>query len=181
MSNTLSAEGYLAFRCLGDPDEYPKSTEQVAVELRSRGFNATVPALNYMIRQRKVQPDREGRNYEWQQEHIEAAAREFGEEGAYNLEGQTFLYLGINADQFYRAFAEAWDKVRDEFGDGVTSIKPSLSDFIMTVHPPRGDQDALVQFTLCDDSRAKLRIDAQMSRGVRGIQMPAESKRRSRK
>jgi hypothetical protein len=61
MSNTLSADGYLEFGCFGHSDEYPKSTEQVAVEFRSRGFNATVPALNYMIRQGKVQPDREGR------------------------------------------------------------------------------------------------------------------------
>ena len=181
MSNTLSAEGYVEFTCFGDPDEYPKATEQVAAELRSRGFNATVPALNYMIRQGKVQPHRDGRNYEWQPEHIEAAAEEFAADGAFTPEGQTFLYLGINADQVYRALSEAWDKVRDEFGDGVTSIRPSLDDFVMTVHPPRGEHDALVQFTLCDDSRKKLRIDAQMSRGVRGIQMPAESKRRSRK
>jgi len=75
----------------------------------------------------------------------------------------------------------AWDSVRDEFGDGVTSIKTALSDFIMTVHPPRGDQDALVLFALCDDSREMLRIDTQMSRGVRGIQMSAESRQRSRK
>ncbi|MFM8725572.1 MAG: hypothetical protein ACKON9_10655, partial [Planctomycetaceae bacterium] len=43
---------------------------------------------------------------------------------AYSLEGQPLLYLGINADQFCRALAEAWDRGRDEFGDRVTSIKP---------------------------------------------------------
>ncbi len=181
MSNTLSAEGYLEFRCFGDPDEYPKTTEKAAAELRSRGFDATVPALNYMIRQGKVQPDREGRNYEWQQEHIEAAAREFEEDRTFNIEGQTFLYLGINADQFHRALAEAWDKVREEFGDGNTAINPSLGSFVMTVHPPRGGHDAFVEFTLCEDSRRKLQIDADSNRRIRGIQMPAESKRRSKK
>ena len=53
MGNILGREAYEEFACYGMPDDYPKSTEEAAAELRKRGGDASVPALNYLIKQGK--------------------------------------------------------------------------------------------------------------------------------
>jgi hypothetical protein len=80
MAITLSRAAFVEYRCFGMPDEYPKSTEQAVTELRIGDYDASVPAMNYVIKQGKVSPARSGRNYEWQPEHIDQAASLFGEQ-----------------------------------------------------------------------------------------------------
>jgi hypothetical protein len=64
-----------------------------------------------------------------------------------------FLHLGIDAAEYFRALHEAWDRVRDEFGDAATPVNPVPDCFVMTVHPPRYGRDGVVEFKLCDDAR----------------------------
>jgi hypothetical protein len=50
----------------------------------------------------------------------------------------------------------------------------------MTVHPPRYGREGYVEFTLCDDSRRQLEIERERARGINGIRLPAENRRRSK-
>lgn len=178
MANTLGREAYVEFKCFGVADDYPKSTEQAASELKARGYDASVPVLNYLIKQGKVAPPRDGRNYGWRPKDIDRAAAELDEQGAYTLEANTFRYLGIDAEQYHRALGEAWDKVRQEFGDAGTSINPVPDYFVMHVHPPRLGRDGFVEFTLSPDMARPLVESRESNRGVKGLTMPAEEKRR---
>ncbi|OHB82142.1 MAG: hypothetical protein A2V98_00825 [Planctomycetes bacterium RBG_16_64_12] len=90
------------------------------------------------------------------------------------------MHLGVDAAEYFRALHAAWDKVRDEFGDGATSINPVADYFAMTVHPPRMDRDGSVEFVLTDDARRGLEIERARSGGVDGIRLPAEARRRGR-
>ncbi len=110
MSVILSREAYLEFRCFGMGDDYPKSTEQASSELRTRGCDSNVPALNYLIKQGRVQPNRNGRNYEWSADDIDQAARVFEEQGALTPQAHAFLWHGIHADVYHKALHEAWIK-----------------------------------------------------------------------
>jgi hypothetical protein len=91
-----------------------------------------------------------------------------------------FLHLGIDAAEYFRALHEAWDRVRDEFGDAATPVNPVPDCFVMTVHPPRYGRDGVVEFKLCDDARRDLEMERQRSAGINGLRLPAESRRRAK-
>lgn len=61
----------------GYSNVYPKTTLGACKELQTRGLKASVPALNYLIRQKLIEPDRTGRNYGWSSDQIDSAAAYF--------------------------------------------------------------------------------------------------------
>jgi hypothetical protein len=167
MSVILSREAYLEFRCFGMGDDYPKSTEQASSELRTRGCDSNVPALNYLIKRGRVQPNRNGRNYEWSADDIDQAARVFEEQGALTPQAHAFLWHGIHADVYYKALHEAWIKLCDEFGEAVVPLPPNSDYFISHFYPPRMGLSGTVEFTLCEDSRAQLNKLSVAYQGVK--------------
>jgi hypothetical protein len=156
MSVILSREAYLEFKCFGMADEYPKSTEQASSELRTRGCDSSVPALNYLIKQGRVQPERNGRNYEWSAADIDHAAAIFEEQGTLTPQANAFLWHGIHADVYFKTLHEEWIKLGDEFGEAAVPLPPNSDYFVSHFHPPRMGLSGSVEFTLCDDSREQL-------------------------
>jgi hypothetical protein len=167
MAVTLSHEAYEEFVCFGRPDEYPKSTQDVVSELRCRGYDASVPVLNYLIRQEKVTPSREGRNYEWEPEHVEQVARYLEDQEAYTPAAVCNAVLGIDFEQYHRALRDAMDEVREEFGEVIVPVNSVPDWFVMHVHPPRLKGDGYVSFTLCDDVRERLEDQRLTARGIK--------------
>jgi len=157
MAITLNREAYNEFRCFGMPDDYPKDIRDAVSELRRRGYGASLALLQYLVEERLVTP----RDDRWTEADIDDAARELDEREAYTSEAMYFLHLGVDAAGYFRALHEAWDRVRDEFGDAATPVNPNSDCFIMTVHPPRFSRDGYVEFTLCDDARRDLEAERQ--------------------
>ncbi|HHM12061.1 MAG TPA: hypothetical protein ENJ16_00795 [Planctomycetaceae bacterium] len=177
MAITLNREAYNEFRCFGVPDEYPKDIRQAANELRRRGYDASVALLQYFVEEGFVNPQDGNR---WAETDIDAAAQELDEREAYTSEAMYFLHLGVDAAEYFRALHEAWDRVRDEFGDAATAVNPNRDYFIMTVHPPRYGRDGRVEFTLCEDARRDLETEREKSVGIKGLRLPAEQERRGK-
>lgn len=169
MSVILSREAYLEFRCFGMGDDYPKSTEQASSELRTRGCDSSVPALNYLIKQGRVQPKRSGRNYEWSADDIDQAAQVLEEQGALTPQAHAFLWHGIHADVYHKTLHEAWIKLGDEFGEAAVPLPPNADCFISHFYPPRMGLSGTVEFTLCDDSREQLKQSSIASQGVKPL------------
>jgi hypothetical protein len=179
MAVTLNREAYVEFVCFGEPDEYPKNTEQVAMELRSRGYDATVPVLNYIIKQGLVSPNRgDGRNYKWSAKDVDQAAAELDERQAYTPSAICNNVLGIDYEQYHRALRDAMDEVREEFGEVIVPVNSVPDWFVMHVYPPRTHSDGYVSFTLCDDIRAGLKSQLPLVKGVLPL---VTSKKRSKK
>ena len=166
MSVILSRAAYLKFRCAGNRDAYPKSTEHASSELRTRGCDSNVPALNYLIKQGRVQPNRNGRNYEWSAEDIDQAALAFEEQRALTPQAYAFLWHGIHADVYHKLLYEAWIRLGDEFGEAAVPLPPDSDYFISHFYPPRMGLGATVEFTLCDDSRVQLTQSSIAYQGV---------------
>jgi hypothetical protein len=169
MSVILSREAYLEFKCFGMGDEYPKSTEQASSELKTRGCDSSVPALNYLIKQGRVQPKRNGRNYEWSVTDIDHAACVFEEQGALTPEANAFLWHGIHADVYYQGLYEAWVELVDEFGEAAVPLPPNSDYFISHFHPPRMGLSGNVEFTLCEDSREQLKQWSAANKSVKPL------------
>jgi hypothetical protein len=177
MPATLSRSGYTEFICFGEPDEYPKNTEAVAMELRSRGYDATVPVLNYLIKQEKVSPDRDGgRNYKWYPKDVDLAAQELEERQTYTPSAICNMVLGIDAEQYHRALRDAMDEVREEFGEVLVPANSTPDWFVMHVHPPRMGHDGYVSFSLCDDVRAGLKAQLPVAKGIKPLVTSSKKK-----
>lgn len=177
MAATLGRQAYEQFICFGEPDDYPKSTEEVVIELRSRGFDASVPALNYMIRQRTVTPDREGgRNYKWYPKDVDLAAQDFEERQTYTPSAICNMVLGIDAEQYHRALRDAMDEVREEFGEVVVPANSTPDWFVMHVHPPRMGHDGHVSFSLCDDLLVRLKAQKPLAKGIKPLVTSSKKK-----
>jgi len=168
---TLNREEYEAVICRGQPDEYPKNTEQAATELRTRGYDARPQSLDYLIRKGEVAPDREGRNYEWQPEDVDQAADSLAAEEAFTSRTWCNIELGISAAQRIRALREAvWGAI-NEFE---AEVPESEDWFVMHVHTPRMSRDGWVEFTLADDMRAALETRRGELRSYNRIMLPDE-------
>ena len=177
MAVTLDRQAYTEFRRFGFPDEYPKDMGDAVSELRRRGYDASLSLLQRLIDEGALVSPHEDR---WSEADIDAAAQELDERAHYTSEAKHFMHLGVDAADFLRSLHRAWDRVRDEFGDAATSINPVQDFFVMTVHPPRMGREGRVEFTLCDDSRRELALQREHSRGIDGLRLPAEEKRRAR-
>jgi len=181
MAATLSRAEYEELIWRGDPDEYPKSTEEAVTELRNRGYDVRPPVLDYFIRKGVVSPKRSGRKYEWTKGDIDQAAEECENHQIFKPTTWCNLELGISAAQRIRALREAVWTAIDEFEAEV----PEDEDwFLMTVHPPRMSRDGWVEFTLADDMRAYLEQRRGELRSYKRIMTPDEKawrKKRSKK
>ncbi|MEX2185624.1 MAG: hypothetical protein WD875_02475, partial [Pirellulales bacterium] len=142
MAITLDREAYEEFRCFGLPDEYPKDIRSAVTELRQRGYDASVAVLNYLVEEIRVRLADDAR---WSAEDIDAAASELADLERYTAEAQMFAQLGVDAEQYHRALALAWDKVAEEFGDAAVSLNPVPDYFIMHVYPPRLGHEGYVE------------------------------------
>lgn len=178
MAITLNRVAYTEFGCFGIPDEYPKNIRGAVTELRRRGYDASESLLQYLVEEGLVRPFENDR---WDEAAIDSAAQELDELGSYTSETLVFQYLGVDATEYFRALHEAWDRVRVEFGDAATPVRPNADCFVMTIHPPRLGRDGFVTFELCDDSRRDFEVERERSRGIQGLRLPAEAKRRARK
>lgn len=175
MAITLDREAYEEFRCFGLPDEYPKDIRAAVMELRQRGYDASVAVLNYLIEQDRLRLTSDG----WSAPDIDAAATELADLEQYTPEAHAMALLGLDAEQYHRALAEAWDRVAKEFGDAAVSVSPNPDYFIMHVYPPRFGWDGYVEFTLCEDARLQLVADHEATSDIKGIVLPAQQKRRA--
>ncbi len=115
MRATLNRDEYEELICRGEPDEFPKNAEQVVSELKSRGYDAGIPTLDYLIRKGTVAPSRTGRNYEWKPKHVEQAAAALEEQKTFQPRTWSNLDLGISAAQRIRALRIAVWMAIDEF------------------------------------------------------------------
>lgn len=173
---TLDREAYLEYRCFGMPDEYPKDMRDAVSEVRRRGYDASIAKLQYMIETEEVVPETD----RWTEQDIDAAAEVLAENDDFAQQAIYFLYLGVDAKEYFKTLHEAWDKVRDEFGDAVVPINPVEDYLVMTVHPPRMSRDGYVEFELCDDIRQYLTEQRAACRDMKGLRMPAEERRRGK-
>jgi len=155
----------------GEPDEYPKSTEQVVAELRSRGYDVRDPAIDYLIRKETVNPPRDGRNYQWGPDHIDQAAEALEEQECYLPKTWCNIELGISAAQRIRALRIAVWTTIDEYEAELTE---NADNFVMHVHPPRMSRDGFVEYTLCEDVKRELMARRGELRRYKGIMMPDE-------
>jgi hypothetical protein len=178
MSEVLSRKAYQQYKCFGRVSDYPKSTEEAASELRTRGCDATVPALNYLIKQGRIKPKRQGRNYEWSASNIDQAASHFEEQEALTPQAHALQWLGIDADIYFEALYEAWIKLGDEFGEAAVPLPPNPDFFVSHFYPPRMAHPGRVEFTLCDDSREQLELLSAANRGVKPLVSLKNSRRR---
>ena len=152
MSVTLSRDEYVE---LFGRDEYPKSTQQAASELKQRGYAATVNALDYLCRKEICKPKRGGggRCF-WSPRDIEKAADYLAEQESYSPYGFFAQVLGIRYADYLRSLQEATATVNEEYGEDV--LAENADYFIMTYHPPRLNADGYVEFELCEDIRQQL-------------------------
>ena len=155
MAVTLSREEYVRFKALGEPDEYPKSTTLAGAELRVRGYDATEERLNYLVKQGRVRPKREGRVYGWRERDIDQAAALLDEALAYGPEAQLNRLLDLDFGQREEALHAAWAKLAEEF-PGQLPAKPVLDYFVLHIHPPRLTRLGQVEYVLCQDVRREL-------------------------
>jgi hypothetical protein len=176
MAITLGREAYEEFKCFGLPDEYPKDIRAAVTELRRRGYDASVTVLNFLVEENRIRLADDDR---WSAEDIDAAASELADLERYTDEALTFAWLGVDAEQYHRALALAWDKLAEEFGDGAVPINPNADYFIMHVHPPRLGHEGYVEFTLCDDVLPQLARNRDAMKGVIPIVMPDRENRRA--
>ena len=79
----------------------------------------------------------------------------------YSEIGHYFLYLGVDANRYYRALNDAWEALQREYGKLALPGFPDREYFVMTVYPERFGLSDSVRFTLCDDARQKLIKDAE--------------------
>lgn len=101
MSVILRREVYLEFRCLWMGDHhYPKSTEHASSERMTRGSDSNVTILNYLIKQGRVQPNRNPRNDERPADDINHTALGFEDQNALTPEAHAILWQGIHADVY---------------------------------------------------------------------------------
>lgn len=107
-------------------DEYPKPTGAAVTELRSRGYDARVPQLDYLVRRGTIpHPGGEGRNRLWSAESIDAAADYFEREQIYTPGTMARYFKNIDPAQDIEAMQEA------------ERASPDVSDFVMTIIPGR--------------------------------------------
>lgn len=101
MSVILRREVYLEFRChwMGD-HHYPKSTEHASSERMTRGCDSNVTILNYLIKQGRVQPNRNPRNDERPADDINHTALGFEDQNPLTPEAHAILWQGIHADVY---------------------------------------------------------------------------------
>lgn len=86
---------------------YPKTTLGACRELQVRGLDASVPALNYLIRRGLVRPARTGRNYEWFPEQIDWAAEYFNHRQEWTATTQFCRMANLEFGQVVRAYRVA--------------------------------------------------------------------------
>ncbi|MBX3452498.1 MAG: hypothetical protein KF777_23305 [Planctomycetaceae bacterium] len=91
----------------GDSIDYPKTTLGACRELQIRGLNASVPALNYLIRRGLVQPTRTGRNYEWFPKQIDWAAEYFNQRQVWTATTQFCRMADLEFGQVVKAYRVA--------------------------------------------------------------------------
>lgn len=86
---------------------YPKTTLGACRELQLRGLNASVPALNYLIRRGLVRPPRTGRNYEWLPDQIDWAAEHFHQREEWTATTQFCRVADLEFGQVVKAYRVA--------------------------------------------------------------------------
>jgi hypothetical protein len=86
---------------------YPKTTLGACRELQVRGLNASVPALNDLIRRRLVRPPRAGRNYQWFPEQIDWAAEYLDQQEEWTATTQFCRVADLEFGQVVKAYRVA--------------------------------------------------------------------------
>ena len=164
---------------LWHPGRVPQNLRGAVTELRRRGYDASESLLQYLVKEGLVRPFELGR---WDEAAMDAAAQELDELGSYTSETLVFqyLYLGVDATDYFRSRHEAWDRVRAEYGDAASPVRPNADCFAMRVHPRRLSRDGFVTFELCADSRRDFEVERERSRCIQGLRLlPATSTRLS--
>ena len=108
--------------------EYPKNSNAAIVELRSRGLDADLSRVNYMISRGDVEkPFGRGRNLRWHRENLDQAAEVLDGEGRYTRQAAPWAGLHV-------LFAQQRDAVRE-----ARDLWPEVdTDFLKTVIVPYG-------------------------------------------
>lgn len=75
--------------------------------MQVRGLNASVPALNYLIRRGLVRPPRAGRNYEWFPEQIDWAAEYLDQQEEWTATTQFCRVADLEFGQMVKAYRVA--------------------------------------------------------------------------
>lgn len=140
MRYDLKREDFEEMYGTGNSD-YPKTTVQVVMELRTRGLDVRQPMLDYAIK-RGFLPDPavEGvKNRQWSRELIDAAADYFYGEGFWTPYTTTCHYLNLDPAQLKREEDETLRKHPELRGD--------RSYLVMTIYPgaPGVDLPAIVK------------------------------------
>lgn len=90
------------------PTEYPKSTAQAVVELRARGYNATVPGLNYLLKVGTIIPPAgEGRSLRWYAGDLDRATEEYEAQKVFTPEHDVYHILNLDPRQAVEAYRKA--------------------------------------------------------------------------
>lgn len=103
----------------GSSLSYPKTTKGACRELRLRGLDASVPVLNYLIKQGTVAPERTGRNYHWHRSNIDLVAEELNAQEIWTAQTYFCRAANLNFGQCVKAFCVAAARFGLEFSPTV--------------------------------------------------------------
>ena len=146
-------------------DEYPKSTEAAALELRSRGIDADAAKLDYLIKKGAIAAPSggSGRNRRWTAGDIDRAYERLESGGAYVPGAVARMVLNIDAAQDIRAQQEVFAEH--------PHLTPDASLFVQEIVPgaPGVGLHAEIRYrpmTAAEERRWRARIDEQQARAV---------------
>lgn len=88
--------------------EYPKSTEQAVLELKARGFDVSIPMVQYLIKKQSIlMPKSEGRLFKWTAAAIDRLADRLEREQLYTPETVARMIDNVDPGQDVRAQRQA--------------------------------------------------------------------------
>ena len=114
MGVTLNREDYVRFPRHGIPDSYPKDIREAVRELQRRGYGATVRKLWRMVDTGMIRLQADN---QWTEKDIDDVAYDLTMREDYSEIGHYFLYLGVDANRYYRALNDAWEALQREYGN----------------------------------------------------------------
>jgi hypothetical protein len=129
---------------------FPMPTVSASNHLRSRGYDCRPEMLEVLVKNGVVKLTEQD---SWTQADVDAAADYFEDCSFFVPYGMMCVALGCGYADFLRALREAAERESRKYGRRV------LDDdqlFVMHRVPPRGDQAAVISFTLADDIRERL-------------------------
>ncbi len=129
---------------------FPMPTVSASNHLRTRGYDCRPEMLDVLVKNGVVklaEPET------WTQEHVDAAADYFEDCSFFVPYAMMCVALGCDYAHFLRPLREAAERESQKYR---RRLPEDDQYYVMHRVPPRGDQAAVISFTLADDIRERL-------------------------